>query len=63
LLERFSRLVLGALIWPVPVLPALPCPPLKFSAAALANMLMRELPYEHSYSWTIGEPQWLPPVR
>lgn len=61
-LERFNRLILGALIFPGPV-PALPpCPPLKFSAAAFANMILEELPYEHSYSWTIGEPQWLPRI-
>jgi hypothetical protein len=58
----FPRLILGAGIFPRPPLLRLACPAVKFAAAAVANMALRPLPYGHSYSWTIGEPQWLPPL-
>ncbi|MDR1148902.1 MAG: hypothetical protein LBK66_09755 [Spirochaetaceae bacterium] len=63
LIESFPKLILGAGIFSVPpVLPQL-APPLKFSAAALANMTFQALGCEASYSWTIGALQWLPPVN
>jgi hypothetical protein len=63
LIESFPKLLLGAGIFSVPpVLPQLD-PALKFSAAALANMTFQALGYEASYSWTIGELRWLPPVN
>lgn len=40
-----------------------PAGAINFGAAAIANMTLRELEYERSYSWTIGEPQWLPSRR
>jgi hypothetical protein len=57
----FPRLILALGVFPRPPLFRPACPPVKFSAAAVANMTLRTLPYGHSYSWTIGEPQWLPP--
>jgi hypothetical protein len=62
-IEVFPRLILALGIFPRPPLPRPACPPVRFTAAAVANMTLRTLPYEHSYSWTLGEAQWLPPVR
>jgi hypothetical protein len=63
LIESFPKLVLGAGIFSVPPLLAQLEPPIKFSAAAVANMTFYALGYDNSYSWTIGEPHWLPPVN
>jgi hypothetical protein len=62
-LAAFPRLILALGIFSRPPVPAPVCPAFKFAAAAVANMTLRTLPYEHSYSWTIGEAQWLPPLR
>jgi hypothetical protein len=60
-IEMFPRLVLALGIFHHPPIIRPECPAIKFTAAAVANMTLRALPYEHSYSWTIGEAQWLPP--
>lgn len=63
LAESFPKLILGVGIFSdMPKLPPLQRP-VKFAAAALANMVLRPLQYEQSYEWTIGEPQWLPSIR
>jgi hypothetical protein len=63
LVERFPRLILCAGIFPsAPDTPP-PPEPLRFSAAALVNMVLRPLRYGQSYEWTLGEAHWLPPVR
>jgi hypothetical protein len=63
LLESFPELILCVGIFSgAPELPPLESP-LRFSAAALANMVLRPLGYEQSYEWTIGEGQWLPSIR
>ncbi|MDR1363692.1 MAG: hypothetical protein LBJ35_06550 [Spirochaetaceae bacterium] len=69
-IATFPELILGVGVFPerqrqsplrLPLrLPPTLQPPISFSAAALANMTLRPLEYETSYSWTIGEPQWLP---
>ena len=63
LVESFPALILAAGIFSsVPALPPLR-KPVRFSAAAVANMVLRPLPYKQSYEWTIGEPHWLPSIR
>ncbi|MDR1256809.1 MAG: hypothetical protein LBJ86_03605 [Spirochaetaceae bacterium] len=62
-LAAFPRLILALGIFSRAPTPAPVCPIFKFSAAAVANMTLRPLPYEYSYSWTIGEAQWLPSLR
>jgi hypothetical protein len=61
--ESFKKLILVAGIFPgTPELPPLRRP-VKFSAAALANISLTPLRYEQSYCWTVGEPRWLPSIR
>ena len=63
LVESFPALILAAGIFSgAPELPPLQ-KPVKFSAAAVANMILRPLPYEQCYEWTIGEAEWLPSIR
>ena len=61
--ESFPALILAAgIFFGAPALPPLG-KPVRFSAAAIANMVLRPLPYKQSYEWTIGEPHWLPSIR
>jgi hypothetical protein len=62
-IESFQSLVLGAGILTEQRLPQESCEAIEFSAAAFANMTLSALPDECSYSWTIGEPQWLPSAK
>jgi hypothetical protein len=63
IVESFPELILCAGIFSgAPELSPLETP-LRFSAAALANMVLRPLGCEQSYEWTIGEGQWLPSTR
>jgi hypothetical protein len=63
IVESFPALILAAGMFSgAPELPPLQ-KPVKFSAAAVANMVLRPLPYKESYEWTVGEAQWLPSIR
>jgi hypothetical protein len=60
LIATFPELILGVgLFSETPRLPEIK-PLIEFRAAAVANMILRPLDYADSYSWTIGEPRWLP---